>query len=92
MERITRDFTLPLLRKAGKIVGSEQMLVLCPKTALALMDCDCAQWQLHTLPRPMSYGEACLAMRGEVKISGQCCIQSADTVLQNRVFREILLK
>ena len=40
----------------------------------------------------VSYGEACLAMRGEVKISGQCCIQSADTVLQNRVFREILLK
>ena len=92
MERITRDFTLPLLRKAEKSIGSEQMLVLCPKTALALIDCDCAQWQLHTLPRPMSYGEACLAMRGEVKISGQCCIQSADTVLQNRVFREILLK
>lgn len=92
MERITRDFTLPLLRKAGKIVGSEQMLVLCPKTALALIDCDCAQWQLHTLPHPMSYGEACLAMRGEVKIGGQCCIQSADTVLMNRVFREILLK
>lgn len=92
MERITRDFTLPLLCEAKKIIGSEQMLVLCPKTALALIDCDCAQWQLHTLPRPMSYGETCLAMRGEVKISGQCCIQSADTVLQNCVFREILLK
>ena len=92
MERITRDFTLPLLRKAEKSIGSEQMLVLCPKTTLALIDCGCADWHLHTLSRPMSYGEACLAMRGEVKIGGQCCIQSADTVLMNRVFREILLK
>lgn len=90
MAEIARRFTQPLLRQAQWAREEKQLLLLCPKTALALVDSGLAHWRVHVLPRPMTYQEACVFMRRRASLAGQCCVKNGAARLANRVFREIV--
>ena len=67
------------------------MLLLCPKTTLALIGTEKAGYVDHELPEVMRYGEACISLIGQVPVAGQMCTKNIDYQLENKKFREIRL-
>lgn len=89
--QVAEDFTRDFLKKAEKIADENTMLLLCPKTTFTLLGLRMATFKDRLLAEPMRYGEACLQMRGTVKIAGQTCIKNVDYRLDSGIFKEIVL-
>lgn len=90
-EQVVTDFTYDFLKKAVELVDGKAMLLLCPKTTLALIGTEKACYVDHELAEVMRYGDACVAMIGQVPVAGQMCIKNIDYQLENKKFREIRL-
>lgn len=91
LEDVTLNFTYPFLKKAEKIADEKTMLLLCPKTTLALIGTGKAQLVDHKLEAPIEYSQACIDMVGKVNIAGQMCIKNVGYQLNNGVFKEVKL-
>lgn len=90
-EQVVMDFTYDFLKKAIELLDGKAMLLLCPKTTLALIGTEKAGYVDHELPEVMRYGEACISLIGQVPVAGQMCIKNIDYQLENKKFREIRL-
>lgn len=91
LEEVTLNFTYPFLKKAEKIADDKTMLLLCPKTTLALCGTGKAHFVDHRLEAPVAYSQACIDMVGKVNIAGQMCIKNVGYQLNNGVFKEVKL-
>ena len=67
-EQVVESFTYEFIKKAEALIGEDAVLLLCPRTALALIGTDNAEFADVALPEPMRYGEACTWMIGKEKI------------------------
>ena len=75
---ITERFTYPLLKKAQESLDID--IVLCPKTAFALIGCGLAELEKVTLPHEMTYQQALVNMKGKLGLVGHTCINYAKTI------------
>ena len=89
--QVVADFTYDFLKKAAELMDGKAMLLLCPKTTLALIGTERACYVDHELPEVMRYGDACISMIGQVSVVGQMCIKNIDYQLENKKLREIKL-
>lgn len=90
--QVAEDFTYGFLKKAETLADDKTMILLCPKTALALLGTGKARFRDLMLPGPMGYGEGCIEMIGKVKMAGQMCIKNVGYRLENGVFKEVVLE
>ncbi len=90
-EQVVKDFTYDFLKKAAELVDGKAMLLLCPKTTLALIGMEKACYVDHELSEVLRYGDACIAMIGQVPVAGQMCIKNISYRLENKNLREIKL-
>lgn len=89
---VAEEFTYEFLKKAEELADDKTLILLCPKTALALLGTEKAEFKNHELSQSMPYGEACIEMIGKVKFAGQMCIKNTGYQLENAVFKEVALK
>jgi uroporphyrinogen-III decarboxylase len=89
-EMIAVKFTVDFLRDLDRQLRRETMVLLCPKTAFALLGTELAQWQDHRLPKKMHYGDAVLACRGQFRFAGQSCVKK--TAYETENLRELVLQ
>ncbi|XCP86690.1 uroporphyrinogen decarboxylase family protein [Roseburia hominis] len=91
VRQVAEGFTRDFLKKARQIADENTMLLLCPKTTFALLGLGMLTFRDRLLAEPMRYGDACLSMKGTVKIAGQTCIKNINYRLESRIFKEIVL-
>ena len=84
-------FTYPFLKQVEKILANESLMLLCPKTAFALLGTEKAVWQDINLEEPVGYFSACQKIVGKSKFVGQMCIKNRAFVLQNRIVKTLEL-
>lgn len=89
--QVVEDFTYGFLKKAETLADDGTMILLCPKTAFALLGTGKARFCDLKLPGPMGYGEGCIEMIGKVKMAGQMCIKNVGYRLENGVFKAVVL-
>ncbi len=90
--QVVEDFTYGFLKKAEMLADGKTMILLCPKTAFALLGTGKARFRDLKLPEPMAYGEGCIEMIGKVKMAGQMCIKNVGYWLENGIFKEVVLE
>lgn len=91
-EEVAKKFTAPMLKEL-KDKKKDMTVVLCPKTALALVGAGLADWEeVQVEEGPVSYGEACLRIRGKADFTGQMCIKEAEELLQGGKVRVLSLR
>lgn len=88
-EQVVDMFTYPLLKKIEKIVDDEVIVLLCPKTSLALLGTEKAEWKDIDLKEVMKYPDACVEVIGRAKFVGQMCIKNKNFELKNGVIKTI---
>ena len=91
-EQVVESFTYEFIKKAAALIGEDAVLLLCPRTTLALIETDKAEFADVTLPGPMRYGEAYAWMIGKEKILGQMCIKNINYTLQNGICKAVRIK
>lgn len=102
-EWTAKEFTVKLLKEADQHLSSETMVLLCPKTAFALLGTELAEWREHKLPYEMEYLEAVRYLKemssgkanetnmlDGVRFSGQDCINRIGHKLSGG-FQELIL-
>ena len=91
--RIVKDFTEDFLEYVDRELRPDTMVLLCPKTALALIGTECAKWREHELPEPMGYTDAAVYLQPgtRIRFAGQTCINHTGEMLKNRKFYELIL-
>lgn len=92
MEQVVKDFTYDFLKRAEEFTNRNTMILLCPKTAFALLGTEKAEFKDIKLEETLCYGEACVRMIGSVKFAGQMCIKNIGYRLENKIFKEVVLK
>ena len=90
-ERIVKQFTAEFLAVADRELRTETVVVLCPKTALALIGTGIGQWCDHVLPQPMEYAEAVLYERERVRFVGQDCLKHVGHRLEDCRLKELII-
>lgn len=88
---VTEHFTFDFLRKAEEIMAGEMLMLLCPKTAFALLGMGMADVKERELLEETTYAKACVRMCGQAAFVGQMCINRGSTVLKNRKIRTLRL-
>lgn len=83
-EQQGRNFSYPFVQDALKIIDGRYVMHLCPKTTSQLVSLGFAQWEDFELPEDMTYAKACLELRGNVKLVGNMCIHSRNSMLSNK--------
>ena len=91
-ERITREFTLPLLKKMEQMLGGDGIVALCPKTTFALIGTELAQWGELDLGEAMSYQDGVVAALGKTTFVGETCIKNFGYRLDKGIIRTVVLK
>ena len=71
---LTSTFMFPLLKQLDAHLNSQDVVVLCPKTALALIASELAGWKEHPLPQMTTYTEALFSLQKQIRFCGQTCI------------------
>lgn len=89
--QVVDEFTYDFLKKSEKLAAGNAVIILCPKTAFALLDCGKAEWEDVVVLPGTSYGKACREMIGRAGIIGQICIKRQDYLLKNGVLKVIKL-
>ncbi len=90
-EQIVELYTYPLLKEAEKIIDDSSIMLLCPKTSLALIGTDKAVWKKIELSEPMKYDKACVEVIGKTKFLGEMCVKNKGYTLKNGVIKAIEL-
>ncbi len=90
--QMAERFTYPFLQRWQAELGKDCLLILCPKTSLALIGSEKADFVSLRLDRAMSYGEACASVLGKESMVGQMCIQRSTQMLKNAMFRALRLR
>ncbi len=91
-EQVVEDFTYEFVKELETKADEKTIVLLCPKTTLALLGADKAELEEVELPEPMRYGEACIAMIGEVKVAGQMCIKNIQYMLNDGRLKAVKIK
>ena len=87
-EQVTEKFTYNFLKKLADKMGYNTMILLCPKTTFMLLGTEKARFVDLDIEEEMRYGDACMKLRGEVKIAGQMCIKNTAFVLKDKKFKK----
>lgn len=90
-QKLAKQFTAPFLREGENILGERMMMLLCPKTAKALLDSGEAYTVSRLLPQKPTYGAACVLMAGEMHFTGQMCTRNMGHPLKDGRIEEIKL-
>lgn len=90
-EKTVELFTYPFFKKVETTLGNEDLLLLCPKTAFALLGTEKAVWQDIDLGAPVKYFAACQKVVGKTNFVGQMCIKNREFVLKNGIIKTIRL-
>lgn len=91
-EQVVNEFTFDFLKRAEELTDRHTMILLCPKTTFALLGTGRAEFKDIKLEEPVRYGEACIRMIGKVKFAGQMCIKNIDYRLEDKIFKEVVLR
>lgn len=91
MEAVTVNFTYPFLKKVEQLADDKTMILLCPKTTLALIGTEKAKFVDHQLEEPIGYAQACIHMIGKAHFAGQMCIKNVGYHLNHGIFKEVKL-
>ena len=91
MEAVTVNFTYPFLKKIEQLADDKTMILLCPKTTLALIGTEKAKFVDHQLEEPIGYAQACIHMIGKAHFAGQMCIKNVGYQLNHGIFKEVKL-
>lgn len=91
-EQVVNDFTYEFLKKAEGLCDENTLILMCPKTAFALLGTEKAEFEDRKLSGPMNYGEACIEMIGKAKFAGQMCIKNIGYQLENGIFKAVVLR
>lgn len=91
MEETIEKFTYPFLKKVEKLINDDTILLLCPKTTLALIGTEKSSFYDIELEGTMKYGEACISSIGKTKIVGQMCIKNINYELTTGKIKGIKL-
>lgn len=90
-EQVVNDFTYDFLKQAEQIVGEDAIILLCPKTTFSLLGTGLAVFADIELSEPLSYGQACAALIGKEKFTGQMCIKNIGYTLENKKIKAVRL-
>jgi len=91
LNEMIQRYIYPLLKQIYNSLNEDEMLILCPKTALPLVDMGIAQTRTVRLPQSMSYQDAILCVQGKCKVVGlRCMNQSTKEGLSDSITELIL--
>ncbi|KMT21032.1 methylcobamide--CoM methyltransferase [Clostridium cylindrosporum] len=90
-EQVVEMFTYPLLKEIEEIIDDETIVLLCPKTSLALLGTEKAKWEDIDLKEVIKYPDACVKVIGRAKFAGQMCIKNKEFELKNGIIKTIKL-
>ena len=90
-EKVTENFTYDFLKELNEKMENNTMILLCPKTTFMLLGIEKAKFVDVEINEEMRYGDACMKLRGEVKIAGQMCIKNTAFVLKDKKFKKVEL-
>ncbi len=101
-EQMVDLFTYDFVKQAEKLADGHTMILLCPKTTFALLGTGKAELldrrinkdtilEEDTSPEGdmLSYAEACIRMKGEIRLAGQMCIKNLDYRIKNGSMKEV---
>lgn len=89
---ITERYTYPMLKELQNGLKADSMLLLCPKTTLALIGTGLGAYVNHPMGSSCTYAQACMDMKGIVPIAGQMCVKNQEYRLTDGMFKEIRLR
>jgi len=90
-EQVVEMFTYPLLKEMEKILNGEAIVLLCPKTAFALLGTERAAWKELDLGEPVKFSLGCTKVIGKAKFVGQMCIKNKDFCLEKGIIKAVRL-
>lgn len=90
-EQTVEMFTYPLLKNIEKMTNEKTLVLLCPKTSLALIGTNKAKWEDININESTKYFDACLKVISKAKFVGQMCIKNKDFKLTNKKVKSIKL-
>ena len=95
-EQMVDLFTYDFVKKAAKLADESTMILLCPKTTLALLGTGKAELVDHQInddagreESVLSYAEACIRMKRKIRLAGQMCIKNLDYRITNGILKEV---
>ncbi|SFH78225.1 GTPase, G3E family [Tindallia magadiensis] len=92
-EKITTQYTYPLMKTIDtQMLSENSMMILCPKTAYALVGTGYAHWEDFFLSEPMHYSEGCLEAVSSFNFAGQMCIKNRSFYLENKILKGLRLE
>ena len=90
--QMAEEFTYDFMKKLEKFADEKTIILLCPKTALALLGTEKAEFADVELSESMPYGKGCVDAIGKAKIVGQQCIKNMNYMLNDRKIKEVKLR
>lgn len=85
MEWMTRTFTWPYLKEAGKMTAGRTQISLCPKTSFALTGLGLAEWKRIPVEGKIPYVEACLQVGNQGLFTGQMCLKNTGYMADGKI-------
>ena len=73
-EKMTVDFTIPLLKRGESLADEHLIFHICPKISLLLFRMGLVESKIVQFSKGISYEEACINTLGKEKIIGQNCL------------------
>ncbi len=90
-EQVVEMFTYPFLKQVEEIIKKDEIVVLCPKTTLALIGTQNAVFEDISLQSNMKYSKACVEVIGKTKFIGQMCIKNREFELKDMKIKSLKL-
>lgn len=88
-EDIVYKFTYPLFKKIEAVLNDRIIMLLCPKTAFALLGTQKAVWRDINLGESVLYLDGCKRIIGKAKFAGQMCIKNKNYKLNDGIIKAI---
>lgn len=88
-EAVVECFTYSLFKRVEAVLEDNAIVLLCPKTAFALLGTGKAVWREIDLGETVLYLEGCKRIIGRAKFTGQMCIKNKSFELKSGVIKAI---
>ena len=88
-EEVVERFTYPLFKRVEAALKDKAIMLLCPKTAFALLGTEKAVWRDIDLGEAVRYSEGCKRIIGKAKFTGQMCVKNKGFELKNGIIKAI---
>ncbi|WIV12941.1 uroporphyrinogen decarboxylase family protein [Proteiniborus sp. MB09-C3] len=88
-EEVVERFTYPLCKRVEDILEDRAIMLLCPKTALALLGTEKAVWKDINIGKTVRYLDGCKRIIGKAKFTGQMCAKNRSLELKNGIIKAI---